>query len=369
MTKLRLIFLPDDPHAAAPTLTVDADGRVMARAALRADEPNLPDDSRDILVVSGVEAVAHRLSLPMRDARQARGAAAILLEDSLASSRETTHLALGDADPGGERMVVAVSDARMQAWLEQAARLGVRPDAMVPTYALLPAGLDQIVVTAVLPSEVALRGPGLAAAVEPELFDALVAGRPVRVVEDAAEREAMLAVGALSPAVDLLQGAYDPKAGVALGPKDFHRAAILAVLLLASPLVLWGASIIRDRWAAASDDAKARDLADRLAPGADQGLLPMERLRRREDRLEGGQRFIGAASALFSLVEQTPGARVVSLYYGGGGQARASIAHANYSDAEAMKQQAARYGFDLNEEATSTENGRVMSDVVLEARR
>lgn len=366
----RLIFLPDHADGSASSITFGEEGRVIARALLRSDAENPPSMSRDVVVVPGVEVVVHTVALPMRSERQARAAAAILLEDQMASSSDAVHLALGPVTADGQRLVAVVSVQRMTAWLDQAARLGVKPSAVVPTYALLPEPQDGVVaVAAILPTELSLRGGGIAAAVEPELFAPLVGDRPIRRIDDVAEREQMLAIGAAAPAFDLLQGPFAPNAGRADGPRDFRRAAILAAVLLASPFLLWGGQIARDRWAAADNGNRAQILADRLAAGRDQGLPPVERLRRQEERSQGGQRFIRATSALFSVVEQTPGAGVVSLYYGAGGQTRATIAHANYSDVDAMKQQAARLGFDLREDSTSTENGRVISDLVLEARR
>ena len=92
-------------------------------------------------------------------------------------------------------------------------------------------------------------------------------------------------------------------------------------------------------------------------------------MRLRLAQLEGGEAFVRAAAVLFGVVEQVPGAEIANLFYGGYGQVRATIAHPNYSDADGMKVQAARYGYVLVEDAASTENGRVMTDVVVEARR
>ena len=367
---IRLVFLPDHADGSAPSLTFDEEGRVIARAVLRSDAENPPSVTRDVIVVPGVDVVVHGVALPMRSERQARAAVAILLEDQMASSADAVHLALGPMVTEGKRGVAVVSQERMKAWLDQAARLGVQPAAVVPTYALLPELQDGVVAVAtILPTELSLRGRGIAAAVEPELLAALVGERPTCRIDDAAEREQMLAMGAAAPAFDLLQGAFAPNAGRPSGPRDFRRAAVLAALLLVSPFFLWGAQIARDRWAVADNDRQAQILADRLAPGADQSLTPAQRLRWQETRSEGGERFIRALSGLFTIVEQAPGASMVSLYYGAGGQARATIAHANYSDVDAMKQQASRMGFDLREDSTATENGRVISDLVLEARR
>lgn len=369
MNKTRLIFLPEEPDGSASSITFDEQGRAIARAVLRSDAENPPSLARDVVVAPGVEVVVHALMLAMRNEKQARAAAAILLEDHMASSTDAVHIALGPIAADGQRLVAVVSEQRMRGWLDQAARLGVQPSALVPTYGLLPQPQDGFVAVAtVLPTEISLRGSGIAAAVEPELFAALVGDRPVRRIDDAAEREQMLAAGAAAPAFDLLQGVFAINAGRASRPQNFRRAMVLAAVLLASPLLLWGAQIGRDQWAVAENRRQAEGLADRLAPGADQGLPPAERLLRQEDRLDSGQRFIRASSVLFTLVEQTPGASVVSLYYGAGGQTRATIAHANYSDVAAMTQQAARQGFDLREDSTATENGRVVSDLILEAR-
>ena len=172
---IRLVFLPDHADGSAPSLTFDEEGRVIARAVLRSDAENPPSVTRDVIVVPGVDVVVHGVALPMRSERQARAAVAILLEDQMASSADAVHLALGPMVTEGKRGVAVVSQERMKAWLDQAARLGVQPAAVVPTYALLPELQDGVVAVAtILPTELSLRGRGIAAAVEPELFSALV---------------------------------------------------------------------------------------------------------------------------------------------------------------------------------------------------
>jgi general secretion pathway protein L len=368
MNKTRLIFLPEAPDDPAPTLTLDEAGRVMTRASLRPDQTNLPDLARDILVVPGVETTAHRMSLPMRSLKQARATAAMLLEDSLAAPGAATHLALGEVDVDGGRMVVAVSDARLRGWLAQAARLGVSPTVITPGYALLPEPDDDGLIAAVIhPGEFSVRGQAFAAAVEPELIDALVAGRPLRMIDDPAEREGMLARGAAAPAVNLLQGSYDLAVSPSPRLSDYRLAMILACIVILSPLVLWGVQIVRDRWTVASQEAAAVAIADRWAPATSRDIPAGERLKMRLGELERGERFLRAAAVLYAVVEQTPGASIANLFYGSNGQVRATIAHANYSDAASMKTAAALYGFSLVEDATSTEGGRVMTDIVLEA--
>jgi general secretion pathway protein L len=369
MNRIRLIFLPGSPDAPAPTLTFDGAGRVIDRAVLRPDHPNLPDTAHDILVAPGVETTAHRLTLPMRSLKQARATAAMRLEDSLAAPAATTHLALGDVDADGNRLVVAVADSKLVGWLAQAARLGISPAVVTPGYGLIPEPDDgSLVATEVLPGELSLRGHAFAAAVEPELLHALAGGQPLRTITDPDEREGLLARGAASPAVNLLQGPYDPAAREPTGLKEYRVAAILACALILSPFVLWGVQIVWDRLAASSSAVQAEALADRWAPAISPDLPADERLGMRLAGLEQGQRFLRTAAVLFAVVEQTPGTSVANLFYGSNGQVRATIAHANYSDAETMRSQAALYGFSLVEDATTTDGGRVMTDIVLEAK-
>jgi len=369
MNKTRLIFLPEAPDSPAPTLTLDDVGRVIAHASLHPDQPNLPDLARDILVVPGVETTAHRLNLPMRSLKQARAMAKVMLEDNLAAPGLATHLALGEVGPDGARLVVAVSDAKLNAWLVQAGRLGVTPAVVTPGYALIPEpDEDGLVAAFVTPGELSVRGEGFAAAVEPELLSALVGSRPLRMIDDSAEREQMLARGAATPSVNLLQGPYDPEAGQTPRLRNYRVVTLLACAVILSPLVLWGAQIFRDGWAATSNETQAVELADRWAPAISPELPPEERLRTRLAGLEQGERFLNAAAVLYAVVEQTPGASVANLFYGSNGQVRATVAHANYSDAESMKSQAALHGFSLVEDATSTDSGRVMTDIVLEAK-
>jgi general secretion pathway protein L len=193
-------------------------------------------------------------------------------------------------------------------------------------------------------------------------------GRTVRKVEHADEVEALIVRGARAPAINLLQGVYAVGGNDNAGDlKRWRRAAVLAAVLAASPLILWGAQIIIDRSAAASADRQAAAIADRLAPAAAADRAPEQRLALRLAELDQGERFLSAVAALYAVIEKTPGSAVTNLFYGSNGQIRATVAHANYSDAQSMKAEAALYGFSLVEDATSTEGGRVMTDIVLEA--
>lgn len=369
MTSSRLIFLPHDPDGEAPVLTIDEVGRVSHRATLTPGDPAaavLMDG--DVVIVPGVEVALHWLSLPARSQRQARAVAAVLIEEALASADPEIHIAVGEMLDGGERMTAAVSRARMQAWLDQARRLGVVPAVLTPASAILPEPEeDELLAANLFPGELALRGRRFAAAIEPELLDAVAAGRAVRRIEDALEVEALVVRGARAPAVNLLQGPFAVGGAAPAGLAPWRRVAVLAGVLLASPLLLWAGRIAIDSWIASSADRRAEAIADRLAPHITPGRPADERLAMRLAELDGGERFLKAAAVLYAVVEKTPGAAVTNMFYGSNGQIRATISHTNYSDAEGMKSQAALFGYALAEDATSTEGGRVMTDIVLEA--
>lgn len=367
MTRIRLVFLHDGPDAPAPTLTLDAEGRVLARGAIRPGQGAPVEAARTILVIPGVDAAAHRIELPTANPRQARAAAAVLLEDRLAV-RGATHLALGAQGADGMRTVVAIDPERLRGHLDHAARLGVEPDAVAPDYALLPEPEGDVLAAVRFGGTAAVRGADRMLAVDADLLPLVAGDRPLEIVEDPSLRERVLAAGAASPAVDLLQGDFDPAAARRPVLRDFRLAAGLAAVLILSPLVLWGAEVVRNRLAAETLDNRAEALADRVAAGVRPDADPLVRVEARLSDIERGRAFASGAATLFAAVEQAPGAELMSLLYGPDGAIRATVAHSDYADVETLRAAAARSGFSLTEDATLSEGGRVLTDVVLERR-
>src|SRR5690606_19790683 len=126
-------------------------------------------------------------------------------------------------------------------------------EAIVPDCLCLPASVEPETLTAArIGADVALRGPAFAVTVQPDLAEAMAAGRALDWLEGEA-LDAALAAGALATPVDLLQVHDRRERGQAA--KGWRLAAGLAAALLVSPLILMAAEGMRDRAGADRADA------------------------------------------------------------------------------------------------------------------
>lgn len=316
------------------------------------------EETRDILVVPGAEAAARWLDLEGRTQAQARAFAAFQLADELAGGTEGLHIAVGPPDAAG-RLTVVVEEARLRGWLAEAAALGIKPAAVVPDHLMLRPE-EGVVVAARFGPLMAARGERLALSAEPELVETVLEGRAWRLVEGA-ELEAMLALQAASPPVDLLQGAFarrDP----ALRRADLIRAAVLAAVLVASPLALLLAGIARDELAARAMLDQAR------AAAAHAGAADLAALDARLSRLRAADGFPALAAGFFAAVEKVPAVRLETLVYSADGAIRSTLAYGAYSDMDRLREAAAGAGLVIEEDSTLTEGAQITSDVVVRSR-
>lgn len=371
MRRKRLVFAPHDPQAPPTYLLLNEFGEPVGRGEqpAYAEPAAVPTDV--VLVVPGVDAVARWLRLPGRNEAQARAAAASLLEDERALADEALHLALGPVEPDGERLVVAVSAARMQSWLDLARMLGLEPVAVVPDHLLLPQPEDQEPVGVEAGGLLTVRGRGLAFTCEPDLAPALLDGRNLRRLDDSRVVEELWAAGARQPAIDLLQGAFAPKDGRRLEPRMLRRAAVLAALLLLSPIALNGAEAVRLNLAAQAAEAHAAQAAATVLPKGtslnDPAAQTMAQLERMELAAGGGP--AGLTAELFRGLADIEQAQVESLTISDDGALRASISHVNYSDMNVLGEALGRRGVAFREEGTRDDAGRIVSDIILGVRR
>lgn len=323
---LQLLLLSERTDAAAIRLRVDPAGRILAREVVTAgDAPAVASGhgaARQVLAVPGSDCLALWLRLPARNPVQALAAARVLVEDQVAAPASALHLAIAPPPATeGDRLVVAVEPARMQGWLDRAAALGMVPDAVVPVPLLLPApdAVDGAgdVVTGDFDGQALVRGPQLAFAGEPELAAHLVGERAVRAL-DAAATEAALAAGALSPPIDLLQYDFARTAPRREGWPAWRRAAILAGVLAASPLVLLAAQVAQYEFSARSLQAQARTQVRTVLPRLADDADPLPAIRAELAGLQAGDRFGHAVGALLSAVASADGAELDALAYADG---------------------------------------------------
>lgn len=362
MSPTRLIFLPRAPDAPVLYRVVE-DGRTAERGALAPGQPAPHAEFPALLVVPGEDVVARWLPLPSGRDAQAAAAAGFLLDDQLAEPREGLHIAVGPPLGDGHRLSLVVDRARMRDWLAAAAAVGVSPRAVTPDYLLAPEPEGEGRLAVRMPDGAyAVRGARLALTCDGELLP-VVAGPGVRLVDDPAEAERLMAAGAEGVLPDLRQGEFAP-AGT--GPARRGRWLLAAALaLVVSVPAVPAVEAFRHHWAAERASDRAEALAGPAEPGAGDAVA---RLRARLGRLEASERFGAAASAVFAGVQKIEGMELQQLVYGEDGALRINVAHPNYSDVELFRTGLAGEGLTVEESSTVSEGGRIVSDLVVRPR-
>lgn len=361
---LQLFLLPPDPAGDLVRLRVDATGRVTGRDRLAASTPAAVDpDTRRILVVPGTDCRVLWLDLPARNPVQALAAARLLVADQLAVAADSQHVAIGPAPTEGhERLVACVDSARMRDWLDRAAAHGITPDAVVPAPLLLPVPADPDTVTVAHQGGGWLvRGEGLAFAAEPALATAIIGGRCQQSVDDL---DATLATGALALPVDLLQGEFARTPPRREGWPAWRRAAILAALLVASPVLLLGARTIHHARAADALDAQSRALARTVLPALAPTDAPLPAVREHLAGLRAGDTFARATAALSGAVTAIDGAELDTLSFRGDALV-ATVAHGGPADIDRLRDAVAASGLLLDATGSRNANGRTRTTIEL----
>ena len=364
MTPTRLVFLStaDQPW---PCLMISEAGAVLQRGVVQPDA--VPPDTPviDRLVVPGADVVARWLDLPDRNDRQARSAVAFLLQDDIADDGGDLHICVGGSDAGGQRLAAITGVSRVQGWLDAAAARGVYPVSVTPDYLMLPPDEEGATLVAGFGNMLAVRGPGLAFAAERPLAEAVLGDRPRRMLA-LGELEPMLAGGATSPEVNLLQGVFGPRSEQpAVG--NVRRLVILALVLLMSPVLLSVARIGVDLIAARQAESRAIAGARAVWPRAIPAGSDIEAVRARLAEHQTADRFVDLSADLFAAIERTPGAQIDSLAYGPAGL-NVGLSYGNYSDMDQLIAAGGRLGLLITADSTVTEGGRITSDITVRRR-
>ncbi len=373
MNRTRIVIAGPAPEAEPAYLILDELGSVVGRGVLPIQDAEALTPMRNVLVIPGAEVLVRWALVKAGSEPQARGAALALLEDQL-TRVEGAHVALGPVETDGQRLIAVLSAARMQAWLDSAALHGVTPDLVIPDSLALPTpGEDQEgvpqVFTAAFGPFTAVRGVRLAFTGEPDLVAAIVNQAGAQALAGPALERA-LAEMASRPAVNLLQGAFDPDRRTPVGLRDLRRAAVLATVLLLSPLVLWAAAGAADHIRARQAEARAEaKVAALLSPG-EAVTDPAAQAQARLDALSlaSGGGASGLAARLFAAVEPMDQVQVESLIVMPDGTARAALSHAAHSDGEGLVQTLQAQGMRVQVEGARDEGGRVISDIILGVR-
>lgn len=366
MKPVRLILIPATGSQPAPFLVIGADGYVLDRGELTL-EGHAPEPMRTVAVVPGGDVLIRWLDLPPGSTAQSRVAAAWMLRDQMAATPDRLVTVLGPSTPVGEpRLVAVVSRSRVEAWTDYLAALGVRADALVPDVLTLAEPEVENTLSAVSFGEgMALRGRRFAATVQPDLVDLIAVGRRVVAVEDSAAVERALTSAALAPAINLLDTG-DREARASGG---WRRAAVLAALLVLSPLVLIVTAAVRDGMAARNARSEALAAITTAAPDLARQPDPVEALRRRVAAAPPPGGVTAAAAALFTAVEAVEGAELDILIADPDDGMKATISHPDYGDMAVIRRSMAGAGMSVTETGSLDDGGRVVSDITIGAAR
>lgn len=368
-----LLLLPTTPGAAATCLQVDGGGRVLARRTVDPGGSRATDATespvRQVLAVPGIECLSAWLQLPARNPVQALAAARLLIAENVAGPVDALHLAIALPSPDGSRQVVAVESTTMQAWLDQAAALGMTPDIVVPMPMLLPSvddsddGAAAEVTIAAVDGHWLVRGEQLAFTAEQALAEQVIGERPRRTLTEP-EAEASFAANALAPPIDLLQYAFARTPTRREGWPAYRRAAILAAVLAMSPLLLLAAQAIRFEAAARDLQAQANTRARAVLPGLGEDADPLPPVRARLAELKAGDGFAHATAALLATVAATDGAELDALAYADG-ELQATLVGAAPAALERVRTGLAEAGLELAETGRRDSNGRIHYAIVV----
>lgn len=367
-----VVLLPATAGAPATRLSVDADGNVLARELLPAQQPPPTAPTTRpapwlVLVVPGTEAPAHWLEIQARGDAQARTEAAALLRDALAADPADTHVALAAAgEAGTPRAVVTVEHAALDAWLVRAAAFGLHPDAALPDHlALPPPGDPDQATVALRDGDWLARTATRSFRAEAALAKMVLGDRAHAPIREPAAVEALLARGAASAPLNLLQGRYATAGQRSSGPRAWRRAALLATLLLASVPLLWTAEAIRHLLAARGLEAAATEMVTTALPATPATAEPLAAARAALARARAHDGFPRAFGALAEGVEQLDGAAIERLSWQAGGPLRATVVHHDPGQLEALAATAAGSDVVLAAAGTRRADGRLLSEVEL----
>lgn len=359
MTAATLLFLPP------------ADGQDWRWWRIRDDRieregEGMPalDEIAPVIAVAPADAVTlHWAELPARSPAQALAAARVVVSDATAEPAQELHVAVG-AERDGERTIAVVAPARMAAWIESLARVGIDPAAIVPAPLLLPAPAEGYV-GAELPGQRVVRGRNSGWADEPLLTELITGGeRPTALTRDVLHRAAVAAIAA--PAIDLRQGRFARRRRRAVDWGLLRRLALLVGCILLATLAIDLVRILRYSLGAdaieAQADAVARQALPRGADTGDSARLLGERL----TRLRGpGQGFTRTAAAVYAIVEAIPESEVTALQFEPNGALRVSLSLPGEAQANTLKQRLAGAGFTVESSVFQQANNRLTGDMTV----
>jgi general secretion pathway protein L len=363
MSRTRLILLPPVAGDPAPWLSLDADGRVLARGQIAPGDPTPVGEMRTVVIVPGSEVTVRRVQVAARTEAQARAAALLSLREGLAEEADRLVLALSPGAPDARRLAAVAARSTVESWRDWIRTLGLEADVLLPDSLVAPEPEDEAAVAAVrFGPRLALRGRDLCASVEPELAPLLVGDREVLPVEQPEAIERLLIAAALAPPLNLAPGAAGRRAG---GWRGWRLPLALAAAVAVSPLLVIGAEGWRDAAAARELEGETRTLAEGLFPDLPPGADPAAEARRRAGELPPPGGVGAAAAALFGAMEGVAAADLDAVVSDAAGTLRVTLTYAEPSDLERIRAGMTARGYGLTEETVEPREGGFVADLIL----
>lgn len=357
MSSTRLILIPSLASEPAPFMVIAPDGVVLQRGLMPLDPVEKPLAMRTVVIAPGADVLVRWVNVPAGSDVQKRAAVLWALREQLAAASESLEVALGESVQGEARVAAVFDSALRRVWLDYCDALGVNADVLLPDVLTVPAPLSDEEVTAVsFPPNVALRGQGLAATVQPDMVELLTGGRRLVVLDTGEDVERLIIHAALRPVINLIErrsGSVD---------RGWRPVAALAGILVFTPLILTLAMAARDDLMAKRMQDQTRAALMRVAPDLVASPDPRAAIERRLTSSPVGG-VTGVAAALFAAIEAVDGAELDSFTVNPEGGVRATVSYPAYEDLDTLKRAVASAGLVMDDQSTVDDAGRVVSEV------
>jgi type II secretion system protein L len=333
------------------------DGSIVARGE------GAPDQDAPVVAVIRSGSVAWRsFDATALAPAQALVAARIDAADASLGDSEDRHVAVADARDG----YVVMSRHDLRVALAELDEMGLRPAAVIPSWALLPVP-DVGFVRAAVPGETVLRAADGGLLEDGEISSLVVGEAPVRTLSHD-EIETAMGQAAIMPSPNLLQGEFTPRTDWGAEAGYWRRmgifAAVALALTFAIPLAKWArlvASTTSIEGESASIAAKA---LGESKPTPDAILRLREKL---AERRGGGIGYLATEAAIVRAVQSQTNAELASFGFDADGTARASVRATSQSELDGIHNTLAAAGLEATLSQTTVNQGRPQAEITVRA--
>lgn len=324
-----------------------------------------PED-RIVAVVPAQDVTIHHAELPDLAEAQAQAAARLLVAEQSAASADTLHVAVGRADSGGDRPVVAIDRGRMAAHLADMALAGIDPDVMIAAPMLLARPAEGFV-RGDLGQETVVRGHDGAFVDDPVLTPLLTQGAAVTLDHAALERS--LIDGVRLPEVDLRQGIFAKRRSWRIDKRALRRIAWLGLGIALATLLYHVVQLVRLDLAADRIEANNLAIAAAALPAGTNINNPLIQVQEQLNSVRGpGGGMMPLAAAVASAASATPNVELTSMIFDGGGTLRVTARATAVQDLTAFETRLTTAGLSSAAGPAMVDQGRQIRDFTVSAK-